>query len=245
MKKHNIVFALIIVLTISLSVLAGCGTKESSSDKNTGKTTESSENDTTGDNTIDKQDETTTEEKEPETERAAFLDDNSSYFIIINGEKFTAGDAIKDLSKVGLSLDEEVAVEDLGANTYMIGTIKMVNADNKGIFQITPYNTGNSTVKVSETTIGGISINESDADNDEAYADMEVYGGIKLGATPDEVKAVFGEPSYVHESTSSFDENIKYLTYKFESDETYRSFNFNFENDKCYGISWQNLVFNE
>lgn len=241
MKRKNIIFTMISIFAIGSFAFCGCGTQENNTDKDSLKTTENNEADT-----LDNKDETTeNEETESETERMAFLDDNSSYFVIINGEKFTAGDAIKDLSKVGLSLKDDVAAEELDGNTYMIGTIYMVNSEGESIFDITPYNEEDTTAKVAETAIGGITLNESEADNDESYADMEVYGGIKLGATPDEVKAVFGEPSYVHESTSSLDENIKYLAYKYESDETYRSYNFNFKNGICYGISWQNLVFNE
>lgn len=125
----------------------------------------------------------------------------------------------------------------------MIGAGSMMNSENKNIFDVTPFNTKDSAIKVSEAVIGGIDISYVSAKHDEKSANFEVYGGIKLGSTEEEVKNVFGEPSLVSESTVL---DSTYKTYRYESEETYRKYIFTFnEEGKVSNIQWQNLVFNE
>lgn len=168
---------------------------------------------------------------------ADFINNNKSYYIMIDGEKFYAGDEIANFSEVGYELEEDAKDLGLESDTYMIGTIYMENEAGESIFDITPFNDGKSTVKVSEAFIGGIRLNEYDAKDDERAAAFEVYGGIKLGSTMDEVKDVFGEPGMTSEGET-------YTVYRYESDETYRGYIFTFnEEGKVKTIEWTNLVY--
>lgn len=172
------------------------------------------------------------------SEKVNFIDSNKSYFIIIDGKKFYAGDKISALEKVGYSLRASEKYEELPANKYMIGAGHMLNSDNKNIFDVTPFNTKGSSIKVSEAVIGGIDLSYVTAKNDSKASDFEVYGGIKLGTSEAKVKEVFGEPSMVTDSIAK--------VYRYESEETYRSYKFTFnENGEVSNIQWQNLVFNK
>lgn len=169
-------------------------------------------------------------------ENVDFINNNDSYFLIIAGKKFKAGDKITDLSAVGYNLKASEASQKLPANKYMIGAGNMMNSSNKNIFDVTPFNTKSSTIMISDSVIGGVSINYTWAKDDKKSANFEVYGGIKLGSTKEQVKKVFGEPS----TTSSES------TYTYNSDETYRNYKFTFnEEGKVSDIVWKNLVFNK
>lgn len=172
-----------------------------------------------------------------ETGNTDFINSTKSYYIMIDGEKFYAGDEIANFSEVGYEMEEDAKELELESDTYMIGTIYMENEAGESIFDITPFNDGKSTVELSEAFIGGIRLDEHDAKDDERAADFEVYGGIKLGSTMDEVKAVFGEPTNLTERET-------YTVYRYESDETYRKYTFTFnEEGKVKTIEWMNLVY--
>lgn len=176
------------------------------------------------------------EKVESKEEKVNFINNNASYFVIIDGKKFIAGDKISSLSKVGYNLKTSEAALSLSANKYMIGAGNMVNSASKNIFDVTPFNTKSSSIKVADAVIGGIDIDYYYAKNDKKAANFEVYGGIKLGSTKEAVKKAFGEPS------SEIGTNV----YKYESDETYRSYKFTFDDEeKVSEIVWQNLVFNK
>lgn len=121
----------------------------------------------------------------------------------------------------------------------MIGAGDMQNTSDETVFHLTPYNEKDSTIKVSEAVIGGFSMGEVYAKNDKRSADFEVYGGIKLGATEEEVKAIFREPSAVNEYAT-------YKIFRYESSEVYRKYQFTIdEENKVSEIEWQNIVFNK
>lgn len=168
-----------------------------------------------------------------------FIDDNDSYFILIGGKKFSAGDKISALSSVGYKVKESDANVEVPANKYMIGAGQMLTSEDKRSFHVTPYNPTSSSSKVSEAVIGEVSLSYDNTKYDKKLAEIEVYGGIKLTSTMEEVKKVFGEPSSVTEGSTS-------TTYRYESEETYRNYKFIFDKEgKLSGIAWQNLVFNE
>ena len=184
------------------------------------------------------------DEDENENETATnVLNDNDSYFILINGKKFYAGDKISDLKSVNYSISNNEIDEDVPAKKYLIGAGTIVTSENKRTFNVTPYNPTASSVKVPDSVIGGISISDSNIRYDENLSKFEVYGGIKLGSTIDEVKKVFGEPSWSSEGKTTYSSTISYRYY---SDETYRDYSFTFnEEGKVSGMSWQNLVYNK
>lgn len=207
-------------IMISLVLLAGCGAKENN-------------------NAVKDDSEQTTAETP-----VSIVNDNNSYFFIIDGEKFSAGDKIADVSKVGYSLKSDELTEEIPANTYMIGAGGMMNSEEKAIFDLTPFNTKDSSIKASDAVIAGFELRYVSAKHDERSANFEVYGGLKLGSTEEEVKDIFGEPSSVNEIESVAGEpTSKYCTYA--SDDVYRSYEFVFEEGKVSGIEWKNLVFAE
>ena len=88
---------------------------------------------------------------------------------------------------------------------------------------------------------GGFSLSDSAIKHkeDKKAADFEVYGGIKLGSTEEELKKAFGEP----ESALEGEPSTHY--YRYTSDEIYRSYTFALQDGKVTNIEWKNLVFNQ
>lgn len=204
-------FLKIMICGLCLIGITGCGKKEDSQNQNNNEV----------------------------NEKVDFINDNKSYFVMIDGKKYSAGDQISDLAEVGYHLRDREKDEEVPANKYMIGAGYMQNDSNKTVFSVTPFNIESSAVKISDAIIGGFSLGESYAKNDERSASFEVYGGIKLGADMEEVKSVFGEPSNTSETTNS-------IVYRYESSQVYRNYKFTFNKEnKVTDISWQNLVFNK
>jgi hypothetical protein len=213
MKKIISILSIIAILTISLFCFTGCGND-----------IEKKEN---SDNKVNNEDEN-------------FLDNNDSYYFIFDGKKYKAGDKISDLNQSGLLIREWEKEEIVPANTYMIGAGYIVNSENKTVFQVVPYNIESSEVKILDAHISGFKLDEYDVKNDSRLADVEIYGGIKLGSTLEELQKVFGtKPSFTHEGTL-------WTSYDYESDEVYRDFRFRIDKEgKVIYIEWQNLVFND
>ena len=120
----------------------------------------------------------------------------------------------------------------------MIGAGHMKTSDNKSSFDVTPYNITDSSVKVPDSVIGGFDISDFELRYNPKLSEIEVYGGIKLGSTEEELKDAFGEPSSVTDLDTS-------KTYYYESTDVYRDYKFTIKEGKVTSIEWQNLVFNE
>lgn len=208
--------SLIMVMLVALT-LTGCGS-EKATDKDS------------------KKDKEVKEEKETKTD---YINNNKSYFFSIDGKKIYAGAKLSTISKEGFDLKSTEEDETIPAGKYMIGAGHMVNSDNRSVFSVTPYNGKKTDVSNGDSEIGGFSISYVDAKKDENALAIEVYGGIKLNSTKAQVEKVFGKPSSTYEGTS-------YTTYKYESDEVYRSYTIRFdEEDKVSSIEWKNLVYNK
>ncbi|HJJ05838.1 MAG TPA: outer membrane protein assembly factor BamE [Clostridiaceae bacterium] len=213
MKKTIKTIAVIAILAIAVFGLSGCGKQANKNNSD--------------------------ENKSSKSESTNFIDSKDSYFISIDGKKFYAGDKISDLESAGYTVRKSEANEKVPANKYMIGAGHMVTKDNKSSFSVTPYNNTGSSVNVSEAVIGGVDFDDTDIKYDEKIARIEVYGGIKIGSTKEEVKKVFGEPSSTVELSKS-------TSCEYKSKETYRSYTFKFDKEgKVTGIEWQNLVLNK
>ncbi|MBR2744059.1 MAG: hypothetical protein IKE01_02010 [Clostridia bacterium] len=212
MKKIISVFSLIAILAVCLLGFSGC-----EFGPNKGK------EDAAGAN---------------EEKSVNFMDDNKSYYFMYGGKKFVAGDPIKNVESVGLKLRDSEKTESVKANTYMIGAGYIQNAESKSVFHITPYNDSKEKVLIPETKIGGFNLDGDNLKNDPKLADVEVYGGIKIGSSEEDVKKVYGEPSSKYESTT-------WTTYTYKSSEVYRSFEFRIKDGKVIYLQWQNLVYND
>lgn len=216
--KRKIIFMSSVVM-LSLVVLSGCGSS-SKEDQDSAK---------------DKDNKVSEKTKEKDD----FINDNDSYFFVIDGKKFSAGDRIADVMDLGYGMKSEEQEEEIPAHKYMIGAGGMRDAENSRVFVLTPFNTTSSAIKVSDSVIGGLDLSDVWAEDDEKAFNIEVYGGLKLGSTEAEVKKVFGEPSNVVEV------NDNTTALKYDSDEVYRGFDFTIKDGKVTTIQWQNLVFNE
>lgn len=233
MKKTRKILIIGLCLGLILSLVSGCGTKDNTDSAKSSNDSAESDNDDSGKS--DNND--STESEEPETD---FLDDNKSYFISIDGQKFYAGDDISSLSTAGYTIRESEAEEELPAGKYMIGAGHMENANGDSVFDITPYNPTNASVKVSESVIGGFRTTYVYAKDDETALNIEIYGGIKIGSTKEDVEKIFGEPTTISETSMG----STYYTY--ESEEVYRSYKIELSSEGTVeGFEWKNLVFNE
>lgn len=175
--------------------------------------------------------------KNEEKEVTDPLNDNDNY--LIDGKKFKAGDKLSDLEEAGYSLKESSKSEEVPANKYMIGAGYMYNSEEKSVFDVTPFNPSDSAVNIQDSFIGGFSLDDYSAKNDARLLTFEVYGGIKLGSTDEEVKKAFGEPS----SVTDLEEYAR-TVYHYNSDEVYRSYKITFgEEGKVISIEWKNLEF--
>lgn len=241
MKKKLTIFALIAILLVSLFTMTGCGNSETNQ-TNERENVEEKANETTENET--KQEENTTKEAKKSEKTTKPIDktpidinDVNSYFFVVNGKKYSAGDKISELASSDLSLNKTGSDKELSANGYLIGGGAVLNSEKDTVFNITPFNNTDSKVKGSEAVIGGFSLNEYNYED--LSGDIEIYGGITIGTSMDDIKAVFGEPTSTREATS-----YSGPTYTYDAEESYREFNFSFDKEgKVKTISWQNFVF--
>lgn len=185
----------------------------------------------------------TKEEKKDTTAKKDVVNDNASYYVKVNGKKFTAGDKIADISKVGLKQDSRVLDKKISKNTYLIGGGTIYNSNDKSVFTMTPFNATDSEITVKDAVFGAFeagSYEYGKIDEATTALNIEVVGGIKFGSSYEDMVKVFGETDQVYEATS-----LGYKTYTYKSSEVYRSYEFTIDKDgKICKIHWQNLVFN-
>jgi len=172
------------------------------------------------------------------------IDNNENYFVIINGEKFKAGDKFSKLSKVNLKQDSRVTSKEVGKNTYMIGAGSIYNENKKVVCNMTPYNSTDSKVTVADSEIGGIKIGEYEYGKIPDYVlslNVEFCKGLKFGSSLEDIKKIFGEPDSEYNA-----ENLGYTRYTYKSEEIYRKYEFTIDKDgKLSQVNWQNLVANQ
>jgi len=215
MKKLVSVFSLIAILVVCSLGFSGCGLNIAKKNvDNAGQASNEAE------------------------EEANFINKNDSYYFIYDGKKFNVGDAISSVESVGLKLRDAEKNESVKANTYMIGAGYIQSADSKSEFHITPYNDTADKVLIPQTKIGGFNLDGDNLKNDPKLENVQIYGGIKIGSSEEDVKKVFGEPSSIYDGSS-------WKTYTYKSDEVYRSFEFRIKDGKVIYMGWQNLVYND
>ena len=188
--------------------------------------------------------------KEPATAQtnedgSVSIRDNKLYFVKIGDQTYKVGAKIADLEKAGYIMSDKRRDEELPANRYSMDT-DMKNADGKTLFQVKALNTGTSKVKYAEAELGGFTVgsyNTSKIEAETLALNIEVYGGIKLGGTYDDIVKAFGEPEFSHKSEKS-ELLPEYMVYKYSSG--YRGFEFIVDDGgKISQISWNNYDYNE
>ena len=120
-----------------------------------------------------------------------------------------------DILAMGYSIDDDYLEEELEDNQYSMSA-RAEAADESDMYIRFKNFTGGGTKKVPECEILGIELSRDDSDN---KYDAALGNGITFGMTPDEVKAVMGEPTDSYTSDTS---DYMTLTYE-ENDEAYAS----------------------
>ena len=188
--------------------------------------------------------------KEPATAQtnedgSVSIRDNKLYFVKIGDQTYKVGAKIADLEKAGYIMSDKRRDEELPSNRYSMDT-DMKNADGKTLFQVKALNTGTSKVKYAEAELGGFAVgsyNTSKIEAETLALNIEVYGGIKLGGTYEDIVKAFGEPEFSHKNEKS-DLLPEYTTYKYSSG--YRGYEFIVDDGgKISQISWNNYNYNE
>ena len=120
-----------------------------------------------------------------------------------------------DILAMGYSIDDEYLAEELEDNQYSMSA-RAEAADESDMYIRFKNFTGGGTKKVPDCEILGIELSRDDFDN---KYDAALGNGITFGMTPDEVKAVMGEPTDSYTSDTS---DYMTLTYE-ENDDAYAS----------------------
>ena len=265
MKKKLKFICISIILCICLISLSGCGIEkdlkkieegikneleEKTKSETTEKSNEEEENNTknqvntTKNETNTTKNQTNTTKNDEITAKKAVdktpvdIKANSSYYFVVNGKKYNVGDKISSLATSNLRLNNNGGEKELQKNGYLIGGGGVLDSKNNTVFNITPYNNGQSKVKASETVIGGFSLNQYGYKY--LSGNIEICNGITIGTSLEDIKAVFGEPTSKTEATA-----YSGPTYTYDTKTRYMQFVFKFDKDeKVETISWQNFNLN-
>ena len=171
--------------------------------------------------------------------------DNNLYYVKIDGKTYKAGAKIADIEKAGYTMSDKRRDEMLPAQRYSMDN-DMKNSDGKTVFQIKALNTGSEKVKYAEAELGGFTIgsfNTSEIAEETLALNIEVYGGLKLGGSYDDIVNALGEPDFLFDHEGS-DLLPAYKTYKYSSG--YRGYEFIVDDGgKISQISWNNYDYNE
>ena len=268
MKKILTVLALIVVLIAGLVLMTGCGDEEKSSskkkskkDNNTSYVADNKDDDDNKDSKNSKNSKSDDEEdkdnkssnennkssdksdadkKSKEIDKTPIdLENNESYYFVVKGVKYKAGDKISKLIENGFKQSKTGAEKEISANGYLIGGGAILDSNGKTVFDVTPVNVTKEKIKGSEGQIGSFSIDESDYEK--LSGDVEIYGGITIGTSIEDITAVFGTPSTKVDATE-----YAGPSYTYSAKTSYRSFTFRFSKDgKVNSIRWQNYTFNK
>ena len=250
MKRYLKFIVTIMILLSILVALSGCGIKndvKTMEEKIRRELEETTENEAeeSDDETDEVEDNKKTQTKKEKTVEQKPVDKtpvdiklNSSYYFVVNGKKYNVGDKISSLSESNLKLNSTGGEKELQKNGYLIGGGAVLNSEKKTVFNITPYNNGQSKVKAADTVIGGFSLDKYGYNY--LSGNVEICNGITIGTSIDDVKTVFGEPTKTTEGTE-----YRGPTYTYDAKSNYMQFTFAFDKDgKIERISWQNFNLN-
>lgn len=163
---------------------------------------------------------------------------DKAYFIKIDGKAFTNQSKMKDLSKVGYTYKSALEDTNVKPKQYLIviGGAYLNNSEKGTNINVVPYNDGTETVKYPDAKLGKIGLVASNAKKD-IYEKIEVYGGIHLGSTKEEVVKAFGEATNVTKSTDYKGDPTEKLEYKAD---VWKKYEITLTNDEVTEISWVN-----
>jgi hypothetical protein len=167
-------------------------------------------------------------------------DQDSSYFIKIDGKTFTNQSKVSDFADAGYTYNAAAKDTNIPAGKYMIliGAGYLSNKTDNTSFDIMPYNDGDEGVKFPESKVGKVTVSQStDLAKNAILEKITFYGDIHLGSTEEEVLSAFGEPSEKTEQTD-YKKN-PYTQYEFRGS-VYQKFEIQVQDGKVIEISWTN-----
>lgn len=221
MKNKILSLGLVVSILVSMFALTGCGKSDDNNEKK--------------------------DDKKEVAEEKFSIDNNDCYYVKINGTKFKAGDKISSVSSVGLKQKEKNLSTSIPKNRYLLSQA-VIDSNEKEICEFIPLNDTEDKITVADAVIGGFEVgtyNYKKIAQETLEYSIEIYGGIKLGASYDDMVKVFGEPDFKHETQAN--EQLKmeaYTTYKYSKG--YKAFEFIVDDSgKISQIEWNNYSFNE
>ena len=167
------------------------------------------------------------------------INNKDIYYVEINGKKYTIDSKIKDIETTGYTQTKAAAEKELPTKNYLIGGGYFQNTNDRTVFSVTPINLNAETVKSSEATIGGFSIDQYYFNN--FNGTITVCNGITMGTAMEDVEAIFGEPTEKDMRENYPSLGIKY-TYSAGSYKYYE-FEFDRETKKVNKITWRYFNF--
>lgn len=122
------------------------------------------------------------------------IKDKNSYYFIINGQKFTTENQLKDIEKAGFVQDNNSAQAEVQKNTFYIGGGYFRDSGTgRTVFSVVPVNNSADSIMCADANIGGFNVDNyyyKDYDGK-----IEVAGGISIGSTVDELVSSYGDPT--------------------------------------------------
>ena len=214
MKKTLKMLVIFAILFASLVTLAGCGNeKEDNKSKNNRNenvaeeknnyTEENEINNTinnTTNNTVNGNTTANNKTVKEVDKTPVDIKDNSSYYFIVNGKKYSAGDKISTLSESGYHLNKTGSEKELQPNGYLIGGDAILNSDNKTVFNATPFNNTKETIKGADAVIGSFYVDESS--NEKYNLNVEIVNGITIGTSIEDME--YNGPTYTYDVSGEY-----------------------------------------
>lgn len=181
MKKRISIIAYLLMVTTCMYIFSGCF-------ENKGNNT--SEENGSNTNTENQTEETKAERKEGKVN----ISDKSSYYFVINGQKYTTENLVKDIEAAGFTQDSNAAQTEIQKGSYSLsgGFFKDSTTGNT-IFSVIPVNNTEEAVKCADANIGGFYLEEYYYKDYEGK--IEINEGITIGSSLDELIEVFGDPT--------------------------------------------------
>ena len=227
--KKSVLLMSGIVLCIALSACGSNSDSESStsntavSENNTNTTPETSvpEN-TTPESSVP---ENTAPESTPTDDGAAVSENLFDNQFSFHGTVITMPAAIKDFGALGFTVSADKAEYTLNPRSFTSGSI--VNSDESKMIFVGLYNLGSDAIKYGDAKLSSVNFKSTYFDNSE----IVFAKGIQLGATMEEVKAAYGEP------TDFYDDDSSYSSLKYENpDESRNFYQFSFKDKILDGV---------
>lgn len=190
------------------------------------------------------QESNTKETKGDKIEETYSIEDNKTFYFKVNGKTFKAGDKISDLEKAGYSLSEDVKNTSIPKNRYLMAQT-LVDKDGNKVFSVIPINMTDNSILAKDATIGGVEIgdyNTSKVSDATKALKFEVAGGLKLGASADDIHKVLGEETFKYEREATT--IPAYTSYKYSKG--YKGYEFIVDDSgKVSQIHWNNYSYDE